>query len=387
MHELIRTYALHQAAEADPELIETAQAARFDYLLGLVEQAASETQTPGEPQFLGAFDADLGNIDAAITWALDRGDPDLALRISGGLFTFWVNAPVAADNVKLVDRALAHPAVGSDPQSLSTRAQALDHGGYAALGDTKPRDWLPDIALARARFAEEFALWQQLGDEAGMARSLRGSAHVNFHTGDWAAARALIERSLAVSQAADDRPGLAWSVNDLADWHDATGNPEQAEAGWRDALGRFDQLGVGYGIYRVHLSMGILGLRREDWAVAGEQLRLAVQVRNFEHFVYHGSHLLRAAASLAAALRRSSAAAELFGGSLDLGGHLRGRRATTATCRSSTLASLAVGASSLRVSGAPATEPGPAGPPRRRCRQPTACSRSWPQRSAPGQPD
>jgi predicted ATPase/DNA-binding CsgD family transcriptional regulator len=313
VHELIGSYALRQAAEADPELVETAQAARFDYLLGLVERAASETQTPGEAQWLGAFDADLGNIDAAITWALDRGDPDLALRISGGLFTFWVNAPVAADNAKLVDRALAHPPVGSDPQSLSTRAQALDHGGYAALGDTKPRDWLPDIALARARFAEEFALWQQLGDEAGMARSLRGSAHVDFHTGDWAAVRALIERSLAVSQAADDRSGLAWSVNDLADWHDATGHPERAEAGWRDALGRFDQLGVGYGIYRVHLSMGILGLRREDWALAGGQLRLAVQVRNFEHFVYHGSHLLRAAASLATALRRSSAAAELFG--------------------------------------------------------------------------
>jgi non-specific serine/threonine protein kinase len=313
MHELIGTYALHQTEEADPELVETAQAARFEYLLGLVERAASMTETPGEPQFLEAFDADLGNIDAAISWALDRGDPDLALRISGGLFTFWVNAPVGADNVALVDRALAHPTVGSDPQSLSTRARALDHGGYDALGDTKPRDWLADIALARARFAEEYAIWQQLGDEAGMARSLRGSAHVNFHTGDWAATRALIERSLAVSQAADDRPGLAWSVNDLAMWHDATGHPEQAQAGWRDALGRFEQLGVSDGVYRVHLSTGIVGLRREDWAMAEQQLRLAVQVRNFEHSVYHGSKLLAATASLAAALRRSSAAAELFG--------------------------------------------------------------------------
>jgi predicted ATPase/DNA-binding CsgD family transcriptional regulator len=313
MHELIRTHALHQAAEADPELVETAQAARFDYLLGLVERAASETQTPGEPQFLEAFDADLGNIDAAITWALDRGDPDLALRISGGLFSFWVNAPIGADNVKLVDRGLSHPAIGSDPRSLNTRAQALDHGGYAALGDTKPRDCRPDIALAGARFAEEFAIRQHLGDEAGMARSLRGSAHVAFHTADWAAARALIERSLAVSQAADDRTGLAWSVNDLAMWHDATGYPEQAQTGWRDALGRFEQLGVGDGIYRVHLSTGILGLRRQDWAMAGEQLRLAVQVRNFEHSVYFGSNLLAAAAGLAAALRRSSAAAELFG--------------------------------------------------------------------------
>ncbi len=47
--------------------------------------------------------------------------------------------------------------------------------------------------------------------------------------------------------------------------------------------------------------------------MAAQQLRLAVQVRNFEHSVYHGSKLLAATASLAAALRRSSAAAELFG--------------------------------------------------------------------------
>jgi len=69
---------------------------------------ASETQTPGEPQFLEAFDADLGNIGEAITWALDRGDPDLALRISGGLFTFWVNAPVAADKLNPVKSNLKY---------------------------------------------------------------------------------------------------------------------------------------------------------------------------------------------------------------------------------------------------------------------------------------
>ncbi|HEY5784477.1 MAG TPA: hypothetical protein VIT65_06855 [Microlunatus sp.] len=49
------------------------------------------------------------------------------------------------------------------------------------------------------------------------------------------------------------------------------------------------------------------------WAMAGEQLRLAVQVRNFEHSLYQGSNLRRAAASLAAAQRRSSIAADLFG--------------------------------------------------------------------------
>ena len=312
VHELIRTFALHQAEEADPALVETAQAARFDYLLGLVERAAM-TEMPEEPQWMTSFDADLGNIRAAMTWALDRGDSDLALRVSVSLFSIWAYAPAAAHTVELVDRALALPVVSTDAQSLRNRAWVLDHGGYAALGDTSPRNFTPDLTLAGVRFAEEFTVWERLGDERGMARSLRGSGHTSVHAGEWAAARALIERSLAVSQVADDRHGLAWSANDLAMWHDANGDPERAEAGWRDALGRFDQLGVRFGVYRVHLSTGILSLRREDWAMAGERLRLAVQVRDFEHFVYHGSILLRAAASLAAALRRSSAAAELFG--------------------------------------------------------------------------
>lgn len=313
VHELIRTFALHQAEEADPALVETAQAARFDYLLGLVERAAIVSEMPEEPQWMTSFDADLGNIRAAMTWALDRGDSDLALRVSGSLFSIWAYAPAAAHTVQLVDRALALPAVSTDAESLRIRAWVLDHGGYAALGDTSPRNFTPDLALAGARFAEEFTLWERLGDEGGMARSLRGSGHVSFHAGEWAAARALIERSLAVSQGADDHRGVAWSFNDLAMWHDANGDPERAEAGWRDALGRFEQLGVGFGVYRTHLSTAILGLRREDWATAGERLRLAVQVRDFEHFVYHGSNLLAAAASLAAALRRGWAAAELFG--------------------------------------------------------------------------
>ena len=207
VHELIRTYALHQAEEADPELVETAQAARFDYLLGLVERAAIETETPEEPQWLEAFDADLGNIRAAITWALDRGDSDLALRISGGLFTIWVYAPVAADNVELVDRALALPAVSSDPQSLRTRARALDHGGYAALGDTNPRNF---TTRSRAGTSSVRRGVRPLASASATRRVWLGHcvapATSDFHAGDWAAARALIERSLAVSQAADDRP-------------------------------------------------------------------------------------------------------------------------------------------------------------------------------------
>ena len=156
-----------------------------------------------------------------------------------------------------------------------------------------------------------------------MARSLRGSAHADFHAGDWAAARALIERSLAVSEAADDRPGLAWSVNDLADVARRDRESERGEAGWRDALGRFEQLGVGFGVYRVHLSMGILGLRREDWAAARQGLRLGRAGARLRAL-----RLPRFGSAPGGSQSRRSPAAGLGGGravrgSIHLGGHLR----------------------------------------------------------------
>jgi hypothetical protein len=83
--------------------------------------------------------------------------------------------------------------------------------------------------------------------------------------------------------------------------------------GWLDALLRFEGLGMGFGVYPIHLSLSILGLRRDDRAAALQGLRTAAQVRTAEHFVYHGAELLRATACLAAALRRGRLAAELYG--------------------------------------------------------------------------
>ena len=124
-----------------------------------------------------------------------------------------------------------------------------------------------------------------------------------------------------MSEAAHDRPGMTWSIHDLAEWHDANGNLEQAEAGGSTLSS--GSKGSGWGsAYRIHLSLGILGLRRDDRAPALQGLRTAAQVRTAEHFVYHGAELLRATASLAAALRRGRLAAGLSG-SIHLGGHIR----------------------------------------------------------------
>lgn len=306
VHQLIKTYAVSRTGALDPDLVETAEAARFDYFLGLIERAADVAETADEPQWLDVVRADQDNIDAAMLWALDRRDADRALRMAAGLFTFWIYTSVTAHAAVLMDRALALPAVIDTREAMRTRARALNVAGYAAIT-------VADLSLAQARFAEELALWESLGDDVGIATSLRGSGHAYFHNAEWVSSRTQIERSLAVSQAADDQPGAAWSIHDLAEWHDAAGNFEQAEEGWLEALARFERLGMGFGVYRVHLSLGTLALVRDDYPAALLDLRSAAQARTAEHFVYQCAELLRATASLAAATRRGRLAAELFG--------------------------------------------------------------------------
>ena len=62
VHELIRGLRAAPRGGGRPRLVETAQAARFDYLLGLVERAATRRRRPRSRGGWDAFDADLGNI-------------------------------------------------------------------------------------------------------------------------------------------------------------------------------------------------------------------------------------------------------------------------------------------------------------------------------------
>ena len=70
---------------------------------------------------------------------------------------------------------------------------------------------------------------------------------------------------------------------------------------------------MGFGVYRVQLSLGTLGVSRGDFAVALQGLRSAAEVRTAEHFVYQCAELLRVLGSLAAALWRGRLAADLYG--------------------------------------------------------------------------
>ena len=105
---------------------------------------------------------DIGNLRAALGWAIAHGDRELALRIAVALRTFWDLRWLTPEGDEWLSRALAVPG-GTDP-TLEARAM-LALSAYAAPGALTLKEAADTAQLAAATF-------RRCGDAAGEAEAL-----------------------------------------------------------------------------------------------------------------------------------------------------------------------------------------------------------------------
>jgi predicted ATPase/tetratricopeptide (TPR) repeat protein len=164
------------------------------------------------------LDAEGANIDRAITFALDHGLDELALRMVGHLGYYW-SSTRRAGTATVVGRAMER--LPSIPESLQT--WALLGAGIALYDDhrdDRPVGWLREAA-ARCRRAERAA-------ELGTALYWQGRALTWRGRND--EARACFEEGVRVFEQLDYAYGLGWCRESLA-LIAATvdGDPDRAE--------------------------------------------------------------------------------------------------------------------------------------------------------------
>ena len=121
--------------------------------------------------------ADLANIDAALVWALDRGDAESAQRLAVGLDHFFLFCLHSFEHrVGRLEAALALSGLPDSPDAAHARAQALDHLGRL--------EFVTDPARSRSRFREARRLFERVGDAAGVAGSIRCRGDARLLLGD-----------------------------------------------------------------------------------------------------------------------------------------------------------------------------------------------------------
>ena len=191
MLETIREYA-RERLEASGESDATHQA-HAGWLIGQMAGGCLTAYAgPVEgPAWFADWDREIANVQAALDWADTNHEPDVVLRLIGGMFVYWYSGRDARGIRARLERALA-----SRPLDPTARAQgltalsALLHQGDGAL------------EASRSAAREAISLWQQLGAAplAAYAHYLLAIAH--YRLGDLAAAKRSYDEAIATAEAA-----------------------------------------------------------------------------------------------------------------------------------------------------------------------------------------
>ena len=145
--ETVREYAWERlVAEAEADDIQFLHA---DYLRDYVEAHYSENFGPNQPALADRLEADYADLRQALTWTLQSGHAEVALRIGGGLHWFWYGRGYLGEGRRWLEQALAQSA----ERSAFARAVAYRAAGAIALnqGDFKPAVGFLNTAVALGR--------------------------------------------------------------------------------------------------------------------------------------------------------------------------------------------------------------------------------------------
>ena len=217
MLETIREYALDRLAERGEA--EPARRLHATHFLALVEMAEPELTRANQGVWLERLDQENGNIRAALTWALQADETELALRFGGALVRFWSIRGHMSEGLRWLQDALAN----ADGAPFSVRAGAEFAAGYAALG-------LGDFREAESRFRRslEFSSGDTRAEAAARAQ-LAWIAMTTSHEDD-SEAVGLASASLRGAREADDKLTASGALGTLAELALRSGDSEQALA-------------------------------------------------------------------------------------------------------------------------------------------------------------
>jgi predicted ATPase/transcriptional regulator with XRE-family HTH domain len=201
--------------------------------------------------------ADSDNLRAAVNWAIERGETELALRLTAALFWPWHQLGQFREGRQWSEAALALP--GGMGRSVARARTLLAAGSFA---------WLQgDPTAARRRLTEGAELAAALGDRQGLGLAAQFLGLLALSRGEHAPAHARLVESVAFFRSIADDWNLANALFILGDAV-ASDDPEAARAHYEESLARFRGLGDPWGIAWPLTGLGGIALRRGEYATA-----------------------------------------------------------------------------------------------------------------------
>ncbi|MGH2616554.1 MAG: ATP-binding protein, partial [Thermomicrobiales bacterium] len=188
MLETIREFSLEQLAErGESDMIQAAHAA---YFLALAERAAPEWWGTQPAAWLDRLESEYDNLRAALSWAVERGDADLGVRLAIALHWFWRLRGPVHEGRHWSETML----VASDRVSPALRVALMARAGdLATVQGDFIRAWeLLDTSIDLAR---------ELDDRQLLTFTLGMRGTSAYSAGDDALAKQLLEEAVSLARA------------------------------------------------------------------------------------------------------------------------------------------------------------------------------------------
>jgi len=339
MLETIHSYAkkkLEESGEADAVRLRHAL-----YYLRLAEEAEPHLRGPEQKQWLDRLDSEHDNIRTALTWALQHGEGELAQRIAGPVWRFWMGRGYLTEGRAWLARAreahaghtharaLVCRAGGSLAQVQSDYVEARRLSEEALLIFRELGDHLNEartlnnlgiaayeqgnLEEAQGHFSQALQIYRDLGDDWGIAAALTNVGLVVMDMDAPSAAKDYHAEALTIFRALDDKRSAAIALNNLAVLAHQEGNYQDAHTMWHECLSIYREMGYKEGLGLTLANLGVLardiGRYEESRELYSEALALLSEVGNLRVV----GHSLDRLAGLAALEGRHKKAAHLFG--------------------------------------------------------------------------
>lgn len=201
MLEVVREFAADELVVTGEE--QQARRLHARHFLALAEAAAARFLGPGQADELDRLHREAPNLTAAVRWAVDDADAELALRLCMALRFLWYVRGSLSEG-----RALFSAALGLRGAPSALRARALVEASTLARhhGDFDSALGIVRESLPVARTVDDLDLLASARLQHGFVLHLLGR---------YGEARTALEESLAIRRSMGDRLGIARALHHL----------------------------------------------------------------------------------------------------------------------------------------------------------------------------
>jgi predicted ATPase len=250
--ETLRQYARQRLAADGAGAADAVRRGHAAYYLALAGDV------PADPAGFDRLEREHDNLRAALRWLLERGPAEDALRLGEALRGFWAIRGYYAEGRERLGELLALPAAAARTPTVS----ALYNGAGRLAANQG------DYGAARALYERSLAIARETRDARVVAAAVGNLANVVREQGDYATAHRLLEEDLAAARAAGRRRIAGNLLNQLGLVALQEGDYAAARACLEEALTLLRETGSEFGAILAATRLGHVAHAEGDGADA-----------------------------------------------------------------------------------------------------------------------